>query len=206
MEPINFPEIAIGYGSPGILALSFLQSQKRHFVYIGDQPPNKATLAIPQTETTNVPANKTLEVSTAPPSMLNNTNQDTPASSNQSQTMSIKADLMLPDVTSQNQSQELDPCGSYDHLMSTWEIGGIGNQMSMYASLLVVASMSGYTPRISEVNSRILSLISRTYPDSPNVSYTMLQKMFNFLAIPFPGISMRHDTLAAKQCEPKYGI
>ena len=44
-----------------------------------------------------------------------------------------------------------DPCGPYEFLMTTVEIGGIGNQMSEYSTLLALSSMTGYTPRISQV-------------------------------------------------------
>lgn len=57
-----------------------------------------------------------------------------------------------PRTNQQDNRQQLDSCGSYGFLMTTEAIGGIGNQMSMYSSLLVVSSMSGYMPRISEVS------------------------------------------------------
>ena len=65
-------------------------------------------------------------------------------------------------VTPQNNGGQLDSCSSYEFLMSTEALGGIGNQMSMYASLLVVSSMSGYMPRISEVVGLIIfSLVEK---------------------------------------------
>ena len=47
-----------------------------------------------------------------------------------------------------------NPCAPFEYLMVTFTAGGLGNQMSEYASLLAVSSMAGYTPRIQEVSTK----------------------------------------------------
>ena len=44
-----------------------------------------------------------------------------------------------------------DACYPHEYLMVTAELGGLGNQMSQYATLLAASAMAGYTPRICEV-------------------------------------------------------
>ena len=57
-----------------------------------------------------------------------------------------------PQVPNLTSSLKENPCFPFQYVMTTFDAGGIGNKMSEYATLVAVASMTGYTPGLSEVN------------------------------------------------------